>query len=126
MTTTIEEMTLAADDMAGQQDVADGYAYNLDHIWRACGSPPGRDPKNWSSRDMAGWFISGVAIYFANRDRESGMKSGDRSEGMVDDVFFPLTTNPKPEFDWRIGDQLGTRVIARAYCEYLDGSDAQG
>jgi hypothetical protein len=126
MTTTIGETTVAADDMAAQQGMADGYAFNLDHIWRACGSPAGRDPRSWSSHDLAGNFILGTAVYFANLDRVSGMKARDRAEGVVDEVFFELTSNPKPEFDWRIGDQLGTRFIARAYCEYLDGSDAKG
>jgi hypothetical protein len=126
MTTATTERTFAADDLAGQVGVADGYVYNLDHLWRACGSPEGRDPRSWSSRDMAGWFIHGVAVYFANRDRDSGMKAKDRAEGVINDVFFTLTSRPKPDVDWRLGDALGTRIIARAYAEFLDESDAQG
>jgi hypothetical protein len=126
VTTATIEQTTAADDLANQVDVADGYAYNLDHLWRACGSPEGRDPRSWSSRDMAGWFIQGTAVYFANRDRASGMKAKDRSEGVIDEVFFTLTSSPRPDVDWRLGDALGTHVIARAYAEFLDESDAQG
>jgi hypothetical protein len=116
----------AAEDMEAQRDVCQGYAYNLDHMWRAVGSPNGMDPLYWSREDLAGPFIEGVAAYFRNLDRAKGVPRDAIAKGLLEEVFFPLTADESPAEGWRLGDMLGTATVATAYARYLDGDDANG
>jgi hypothetical protein len=111
-------------DMAHQRSMCDGYAYSLDSMWRASGSPDGKDPQSWLL--IAGLLVDGVADYFHRLDELRELPVEVRSKGTRAEVVFvcentehgvPLTG---PDDPWQIGDTLVPYLLAYPYAMFLD------
>jgi hypothetical protein len=126
MAMTTKVVGAAEADMARQFDYADGYSYSLDSMWRAAGSPEGRDPGTWI--DLALPLIHGTAQYFKALD---GLK---KNQGGVLHSCTPGTSDPilfvavgygaddrDPENPVRPGDRVATPIVAEVYASFLDG-----
>jgi hypothetical protein len=112
--------TTALQDMDEQLEVYDGYATSLTSMWRACGSPAGKDPASWAV--MALPLVEGLAAYFSRLDAEFSSRAG--FSGDASDLLHVIheTVHPEspPEMRWEAGDLMSVGWVARFYAFFLD------
>ena len=85
--------TTALQDMDEQLEVYDGYATSLTSMWRACGSPAGKDPVRWAV--MALPLVEGLAAYFSRLDAEFSSRAG--FSGDASDLLHVIHETVHPE-----------------------------
>jgi hypothetical protein len=93
-----------------QVEIFGGDQVSLDSLWRAVASPPGHDPRSWST--LAAPFLSGLGAYLGKLDGRLG-RPADPSELL-------WTWNDESKDPWRTGDMMSDEFIAWAYATYLD------
>jgi hypothetical protein len=106
--------------MDEQLEVYDGYTTSLTSMWRACGSPAGKDPVSWAL--MALPLVKGLAAYFSRLDAEfSSLEgfSGDASD-MLYVIHEARHPESPPEMRWEAGDLMSVGCVARFYASFLD------
>ena len=112
--------TTALQHMDEQLEVYDGYATSLTSMWRACGSPAGKDPVRWAV--MALPLVEGLAAYFSRLDAEFSSRkgfSGDASD-MLYVIHEAVHPESPPEMRWEAGDLMSVGWVARFYAFFLD------
>jgi hypothetical protein len=98
-----------------QVELLGGGQVSLDSLWRAWGSPEGRDPRSWSV--LAAPLLAGFAAYLAN------LEGDDRDPESARLLWVWRGESKDP---WRSGDTMSHEFIARAYATYLDDHRVHG
>jgi hypothetical protein len=110
----------------------DGYAYSLDAMWRAVGSPPGRSPAEWL--ELTSKLVEGLRDYLLKISALDPMSTGSE---FADDPNLTWKVTPESirdearsfrewGMDWeydpfrRDGDTMGVYWIAHFYAVHLD------
>jgi hypothetical protein len=97
--------------------------FSLSSMYRACGSPPGKDPSTWG--ELASPLLWGVAQYLEALQEWKGVPKEKRSDGWPENVFFTLENPAYEDSFWRVGDGMGTYFVAMAYARFLDNDFQQ-
>jgi hypothetical protein len=93
-----------------QVEIFGGDQVSLGSLWRAVGSPAGRDPRQWA--ELAAPLLSGFSAYRARLDEDAGPAD---SSGELLWIWEDESKDP-----WRTGDLMGHEFIAWTYATYLD------
>jgi hypothetical protein len=108
--TDIKTTSLARLALKQQVEFFGGGQVSLDSLWRAWGSPAGRDPRIWS--ELAAPLLSGFAAYLGNLDGDPA-RPAEASRLLW--IWEDESKDP-----WRSGDLMSHEFIAWAYATYLD------
>jgi hypothetical protein len=120
---TASPSALASQNLSDQVNDLDGTCISLSALWRAVGSPTGRDPASWLS--LAAPLIEGIRAYFANLEAIGGPLDFENTIGDLDPCEIWSNDHEEGE-TFQAGDVMTTYLIARHYAEHLDaraGSD---
>jgi hypothetical protein len=106
---------LALASLRQQAEIIASDTISLDSLWRAAGSPPGKDPRSWA--ELASPLVSGFAHYVA---RLSGppVRPSD-----PDPVLWEWDDDDSDP--WRTGDLMSVSHIASIYAAYLDDESVE-
>jgi hypothetical protein len=102
--------TSATANIGDQIDDHDGYCISLGAMWRAVGSPDGKDPQTWAK--LAEPLFPALATYFNNLD----VAGGDCPTGMT--IVEEATDDSTPHI--QAGDLLTIQFVANVYAAFLD------
>jgi hypothetical protein len=102
---------LAVAALRQQAEIFGFDAISLDSLWRAAGSPPGKDPREWSRIALS--LVRGFDDYLAEVARLQGHPRGGHP------VLWEWHANDGDP--WRSGDLMSAFPLAQLYAAYLDG-----
>jgi hypothetical protein len=105
-----ETMGLARLAVRQQVEIFGGDQVSLSSLWRAVGSPRGREPEQWA--ELAAPLIGGFTAYL-DRLESSGASSSGSARGL-------WTWEDESKDPWLTGDLMSHELIAWIYASQLD------
>jgi len=95
-----------------QVEIFGGDQVSLSSLWRAVGSPEGKDPERWV--EVAAPLLSGFAAYL---DRLESFGGSSWSSDSARSVWIWEDESKDP---WLTGDLMSHELIAWVYASHLD------
>jgi hypothetical protein len=105
-----ETIGLARLAVRQQVEIFGGDQVSLSSLWRAVGSPRGREPEQWA--ELAAPLLAGFTAYL---DRLENL--GDSSSGSSRGLW---TWEDESKDPWLTGDLMSHELIALVYASHLD------
>ena len=105
-----ETIGLARLAVRQQVEIFGGDQVSLSSLWRAVGSPRGREPEQWA--EIAAPLLTGFAAYL-HRLEILGASASESSRGL-------WTWEDESKDPWLTGDLMSHELIAWVYASHLD------
>jgi hypothetical protein len=105
-----ETIGLARLAVRQQVEIFGGDQVSLSSLWRAVGSPHGREPEQWA--EVAAPLLAGFSAYL-DRLESLGASSSESARGL-------WTWEDESKDPWLTGDLMSHELIAWVYASHLD------
>jgi hypothetical protein len=106
-----ETIGLARLAVRQQVEIFGGDQVSLNSLWRAVGSPEGKDPERWV--EVAAPLLSGFSAYLHRLESFGGSSSSDSARPLW--IWEDESKDP-----WLTGDLMSHELIAWVYASHLD------